>query len=216
MPKRLFVRLCSFALSLLLILPAAADPAPAEPTVWLRLQGSNTIGARLAPALAQSFLERHGIAQVTIRPTAIENEFLVIGRQADASGTRDVAIAVAAHGRATGVQALATGQADIALSSRPIKAEEAQQLALRGDMRAPVAEHALALDGLAILVNPRNPVEQLGREQIARLFSGEIRNWSEVGGDDMPVTVYARDDRSGTWDTFKELVLGKQDRKSVG
>ena len=181
----------------------------ADTTIWLRLQGSNTIGAKLAPALAKAFLEQRGVTDVSIKTTAIENEFLVSGLQNRGSGERVIGITVAAHGSATGFQALAADQADVAMSSRPIKPEELAQLAALGNMESAVAEHALALDGLAILVNARNPVSQLGRDQVSALFSGSIHNWKELGGPNLPVTIYARDDRSGTWETFKELVLGK-------
>ena len=180
-----------------------------DTTIWLRLQGSNTVGAKMAPALAKAFLEQRGVAEVSIKPTAVENEFLVSGIQNHGNGNHAIGITVAAHGSATGFQALAADQADIAMSSRPIKPEERAQLAALGDMESNAAEHAVALDGLAILVSPHNPVAQLGREQIARLFSGAVHNWKELGGADVPVTLYARDDRSGTWETFKELVLGK-------
>lgn len=181
-------------------------PALAETTIWLRLQGSNTVGAKLAPALAKGFLEHRGVESVVIQPTNIENEFLVSGIHEQ----RSVGITVAAHGTATGFQALIAKQADIAMASRPIKSEERTQLAAVGDMQSVEAEHTLGIDGVAVLVNRANPIAKLDRQQIARLFSGEVSNWKEFGGPDIPVTVYARDERSGTWETFKELVLGKE------
>lgn len=205
-------------LVLFFLLSSAVFPALADTDIWLRLQGSNTIGARLAPAWAKAFLEKLGVTQVSIKPGAAENEFIVSGVQlqkADGS-KRSVGISVAAHGSATGFQALQETQADIAMASRPIKSEERDKLAAAGDMESPAAEHAVAIDGVAILIHPGNPVAHLYREQIARLFSGEIRNWRELGGPDRPVTIYARDERSGTWETFKELVLGKTFALSAG
>jgi phosphate transport system substrate-binding protein len=96
------------------------------------------------------------------------------------------------------------------MASRPIKDEELSALADAGDMRSPRAEHTIAMDGLAVLVHRDNPLSQLTTGQIAGLFSGEIRNWRELGGRDAPVSLYARDDKSGTWDTFAGLVLGKR------
>ena len=69
------------------------------------------------------------------------------------------------------------------------------------------SEHIIAIDGLAILVHPSNPVDQLSIETLAKIFAGEITNWSAFGGPDLTIRVYARDDRSGTWDTLKDLVL---------
>lgn len=199
----IFRKIFLFVLFLIPPLSSQADPA-----VWLRLQGSNTVGAKLAPALAKQFLEQRGVVQVTVKSTAVENEFLVSG--IDSNSQREVGISVAAHGTATGFQALASGTADVAMASRPIKSDENKQLLDQfGDMSSEAAEHSLAIDGLAILVNSKNPIAELNREQIAGLFSGAIRNWKEVGGADLPVVIYARDERSGTWETFKELVLGK-------
>lgn len=183
----------------------------ADPAIWLRLQGSNTVGAKLAPALAKQFLEQRGVGQISIKPTAVENEFIVYGVE---NGTqREVGITVAAHGTATGFQSLLNRSADVAMASRPIKPDENEPLSAQfGDMRGEKAEHSLAIDGLAILVNASNPIGELSREQIAGLFSGTIRNWKDIGGADMPVMIYARDERSGTWETFKELVLGKSYR----
>lgn len=203
------MRILNFSFFALCISLIATCSYAADPTIWLRLQGSNTIGGKLAPALAKAFLEQRGVSDVSIKSTPIENEFLVSGVQNDSNGNRIIGITVAAHGSATGFQALAADQADIAMSSRPIKPEEQAQLVAMGNMQSTSAEHAVALDGLAILINPKNPVSQLGRDQVAALFSGSIRNWKELGGPDLPVTIYARDDRSGTWETFKELVLGK-------
>lgn len=206
--RRISHHTCRLLFSLLLcsILFPAHATTNTEPQIQLRLQGSNTIGARLAPAWAKAFLETRGVSAVSIAPTATENEFLVSG--SDAGGKR-IGIRVAAHGSATGFQALASGEADIAMSSRPIKADERDALHALGDMEDAQAEHAVAIDGLAILVNAANPIDKLTREQIAALFAGEIHNWRELGGPDRAVTLYARDERSGTWETFRELVLGK-------
>ncbi len=67
----------------------------------------------------------------------------------------------------------------------------------------------MGIDGIAVVVHPSNPLSQLRTADVARIFSGEINNWSQVGGPDKAITVYARDNQSGTWDTFRKLVLGK-------
>ena len=65
----------------------------------------------------------------------------------------------------------------------------------------------MALDGLAIVVDPAIPIRQLSLDQIASIFSGQITNWNQAGGKDAPVVVHRRDDKSGTYDTFNSLVL---------
>lgn len=186
-----------FALPLLLLASTA--------TLALNLQGSNTVGARLAPACARSYLAQAGTDAI-IRPTDVENEQQVIAR--DSGGER--LINIAAHGSGTAFSGLLAGSADIGMASRPIKAEEKAALAAAGDMESAAAEHTIAMDGLAVLVNRDNPVNSLTTSQIAAIFSGEIRNWRDVGGADAAITLYARDDKSGTWDTFAGLVLGKR------
>src|SRR5439155_922505 len=82
---------------------------------------------------------------------------------------------------------------------------EASQLTSFGDMTSPAAEHVLGLDGIAVILSKNNPVESLSKGQVAQLFAGEITDWSQVGGPSGPVNIYARDDKSGTYDTFKTL-----------
>ncbi len=169
----------------------------------LSLHGSNTVGAKLAPECARSYLLASGAARVDLTDGPAENE-----RQLSADDGRRIAIA--AHGSGTAFSALLDGSADIGMASRPIKADESSALAAAGDMRSAAAEQTIAMDGLAVLVHPDNPVDALTIEQIARIFSGEIGNWRELGGRDAAIALYARDDKSGTWDTFAGLVLGKR------
>lgn len=68
----------------------------------------------------------------------------------------------------------------------------------------------IAIDGLAIILHPQNPLTRLDTEQLARIFSGEVKTWEELGGIGGAIHLYARDDRSGTYDTFKELVLAQR------
>jgi phosphate transport system substrate-binding protein len=77
-------------------------------------------------------------------------------------------------------------------------------------MASAASEHVIALDGIAVVVNPTNPVTTLGKAQIADVFAGKVRTWSSVGGAPQPITVLSRDDNSGTFDTFKLMVLGSQ------
>lgn len=167
------------------------------------LHGSNTVGARLAPELARDYLIAKGAEAVSIRSGLEENEYRIEGRLPAGA----VYIDVAAHGSGTGMSGLASGEAQVAMASRPIKATEEALLADYGPMRTFEAEHVVAIDGLAVIVHRSNPVEALTVDQIARLFAGEVRNWSELGGPDRAVSLYARDHKSGTWDSFKSMVL---------
>ncbi len=171
----------------------------------LEIHGSNTIGATLAPMLVKGFLQDQSNAPVTTRSAGADNEAVLVGKRAG----EPVRVLVAAHGSSTGFKALNAGTADVWASSRPAKASEVEQLRGRADLTALASEHVIAIDGLAILVHPANPIGELSIETLARIFAGEIQNWSELGGDNRAIQLYARDERSGTWDTFKSLVLGK-------
>lgn len=183
--------------------PAAAAAAPAS--ILLRIHGSNTIGEKLGPALAEGYLKLKG-ATATQQKDLAADERQVIG-QSGGSPARS-AIEVFAHGSATAFKDLGAQAADLGMASRRIKPEEIAQLsALDGDLSSPSSEHVLGLDGVAVVVNPANPVQNLSIEQVGKLFSGQITDWSALGGPAGPVSIHARDDKSGTFDTFKALVL---------
>lgn len=185
----------------------AALPLPADGTPVLRIHGSNTVGAKLAPMLIAGLFEAQGLQEVRTQPTEVENEQRISARTPEG---RPVYATVAAHGTGTGFAGLKDGYGDLAAASRPIKAAERAELVALGDMRSAQAEQVIAIDGLAIVVHPDNPVQSLTTGQLAELFAGEIRNWRELGGPDLTVQLHARDNRSGTWDTFNELVLARQ------
>lgn len=204
-------------LGLLSVGPISASEAMPAPPVGdnpvLRIQGSNTVGAKLAPMLIAGLFEAQGLGAVRITSAGRENEQRISAT--DSSGHTLHAL-VAAHGTGTGFVGLKDGSADLAAASRPIKDSEFNSLAELGNLRSAQAEQIIAIDGLAIIVHPGNRIASLSVEQVAGLFAGEIRNWRELGGDDLAVELHARDDQSGTYDTFKELVLGKQSKTLAG
>lgn len=182
---------------------ATALPIP-EHGPALRIQGSNTIGAALGPALVEGLMREQGLIKVHREMPGTTNELRIAGETAQG---RRVVVDIAAHGSSTGFTALQAGTADLAASSRPIKDGELVNLRSLGDLKSPVAEQVIAIDGLAIILHPHNPLTQLNTDQLARIFSGEAKSWEDVGGVGGTLHLYARDDQSGTYDTFKELVL---------
>src|SRR5579859_689946 len=182
--------------------------APSTAKIILQLSGSNTIGASLAPALAEAFLKQQGAADVKTVPGNKEDEVRVEGTPP--GEPIPWMIEIHAHGSATAFEDVQKSACDIGMASRKIKPAEAGQLANFGDMTAPASEHVLGLDGIAVIVSKNNPVASLSKSQIAQLFTGEITDWSQVGGSSGPVNVFARNDKSGTYDTFKTLVLGSK------
>lgn len=99
-------------------------------------------------------------------------------------------------GSGTGITAVAEGRCDIGLSSRALKAEEKEQ---------GLQETVVALDGIAVIVNPANPVNDLTIEQIAKIYNGEITNWKELGGNDGEIVLIGREANSGTRDGFESI-----------
>jgi phosphate transport system substrate-binding protein len=121
----------------------------------------------------------------------------------------DTKIQVTGGGSGTGFAALQNQQTDLANASRPIKAKE-KEACIKAFGKTPT-EYKVALDGLSVYVNEQNPVKTLSLEQLKAIFTGKIRNWKEVGGQDLPITVYSRENSSGTYEFFKEHVLQGQD-----
>ena len=189
------------------ITASAADlPTPKQGPV-LRIQGSNTIGAALGPALVEGLMREQGLLKVHSETPDKANELRVVGETAQG---RRVTVDIAAHGSSTGFTALKNATADLAASSRPIKDSELLALQSLGDLKSPGAEQVIAIDGLAIILHPQNPLNQLNTEQLAQIFSGEVKTWEELGGRGGTIHLYARDDQSGTYDTFKEVVLSRR------
>jgi phosphate transport system substrate-binding protein len=177
----------------------------AGPEIVLRLHGSNTIGAKLAPAFARAWFRSRGADSVWEVPGANPEESSVHARL----GGRERVAEIASHGSNTGFNDLAWGKCDIALSSKPIDAEAAQRLAALGDMRAPECEHVIGLDGIALIVHPGNPLGRVSVAQAAALFAGKARTWGEAAkGVKGPVHLYSRDHNSGTFEVFRADVLG--------
>ncbi len=116
-------------------------------------------------------------------------------------------VTVTGGGSGVGLAALVDGTTDIAMSSRKIKMGEKIKLSDAGKSSKEVT---IAFDALAVIVNPANKVTQLTREQIEGIFTGKIKNWKEVGGDDLQIVVYSRESSSGTYEFFKEHVMNNK------
>ena len=120
-------------------------------------------------------------------------------------------IAVTGGGSGTGISSLISGTCDIAMSSRNIKDKE---IFLAKQKGINPYEIKIALDGLAVVVSPKNPVEKLTVDQLAQIFTGKITNWKKVGGQDLEIVILSREVNSGTHVYFKEHVLRKCDPNS--
>lgn len=106
-------------------------------------------------------------------------------------------------GSGTGIQEASEGKCDIGNSSRKLKDEEAEKLDAT----------VVGLDGIALVVNPANKLEDISLRDLAKVYSGEITNWKELGGDDKSIVVIGREDGSGTRDGFESIVMGDKEPK---
>jgi len=144
------------------------------------IKGSDTLGAKLVPQLAEQFKSQH-------------------------PGTT---FDIAAEGSATGFAALIDKTAAIGMASRPAKPEEIANGKAKG---VEMKETIVAYDGIAVIVNTANPVKGLTKKQVEQIFTGEITDWSAVGGSGGKISVYTRNTSSGTYAEFKELAMKKRD-----
>jgi phosphate transport system substrate-binding protein len=184
---------------------ASAEPIPSP---VLRLCGSNTVGAELAPALVEALFASKDSAAKLSHKRNIDSDVTQLVSRAD---DKTLSAEVTARGTATAFTGLAKGQCDVGMASRAIDSAEAERLKDQGigDLASVANEHVIALDGVAVVVHPNNPLSALDRQALHAVFTGKVSDWSEVGGKAGPIHVIARDDQSGTYDTFQHLVLGQ-------
>lgn len=118
----------------------------------------------------------------------------------------EASITVRGGGSGVGIAGLLDGTCDIAMSSRKIKESE---LKIAQDKGITVKEFPIAIDAIAVIVHPSNPIKDLTLSDLKRIYTGEITNWKELKGFDSKVVVVSRDSASGTFECFNHLVLGE-------
>ena len=128
----------------------------------------------------------------TVLPLAQKQAELYMKKNPDAS------ITVVGGGSGVGITALIDGSTDIATSSRDLKVEEKLKLKEKN-----IKEVIIAYDALSVVVNPKNKVTSLTREQLEGIFTGAITNWKDVGGDDEKIVAYSRESSSGTYNRMR-------------
>lgn len=162
--------------------PVAAQYADAE---RLRIHGSNTLGARLMPALVRAWMESLGYADIV----RIEHGAAVTHLR----GMRDgepLVVEIEKHGSAAGMMALSAGNAELAMMARLPGAAEIDAAWQLGELRSPDQEFVIALDGLAVMAHRDNPVRALSMAQLRDVLSGRITDWSQLGGIPGPIRVF--------------------------
>ncbi len=170
------------------------------------IDGSRTIGAKLMPALIQGYadsMDATMVAEIGPDPDAL------MLRIVHPNGREMAAIDVREEGTAEGFRAMADNDAAIAMASRRARDRDIDLLRPAGidDLRDTDNEHVLALDGVVAITHPGNPIRSISMDELALIFSGQLTDWSQLGGPPGPVDVYAREDGSGTIEAFAAQVL---------
>ena len=142
----------------------------------ISIKGSDTLGAKLVPQLAESFKSKNG----------------------------GVKFEIAAEGSSTAFPALANGTAQIGMSSRKAKPEEITAARAKG---IKLKEVEACHDMIVVIVNKGNALKSLNKDQVAKIFTGQVKDWSEVGGTPGPISVYTRNTSSGTYKDWQTLAM---------
>lgn len=119
-----------------------------------------------------------------------------------------IAVNVSGGGSGVGIAALINNSTDIADSSRPIKDKEIQDAISKGI--EPI-EVKIGIDAIAVIVHPKNPINELNAQQLGAIYKGDLKNWKDIGGNDKPISLYGRQENSGTYVFFQEHLLEKKD-----
>lgn len=163
-------------LSLVAVL-CAASTASAQKLV---IKGSDTLGAKLVPTLAEEYKARNA----------------------------GVSFEIAAEGSTTGISAIIDGTAQIGMSSRRARPTEVSAATAKGVSLKPLI---VAYDGMAVIVNAKSPIANLTLRQVEQIFTGDVTDWSAVGGRPGKISVYTRNTSSGTYSDWKDLAMKKRD-----
>jgi len=153
-------------------------PLQAQETVVIK--GSDTLGAKLVPQLAEAYK----------------------------NAGHNVNFEIAAEGSSTAFSNLIAGTTDIGMSSRQVEDKEKADATSKG---IELVEKIAAYDMIAIIVNQNNPVQELTLQQVEEIFTGEVMDWSEIGGSAGEISVYTRNTASGTYKDFQKLAMNKRD-----
>lgn len=185
-------------LALALCLPLFASAQEPE---RLRVHGSNTLGARLMPALVEAWLRSIGYAGV--QRVAVSAELTEVHASRDGA---PLVVEIGRRGSASGMRALIAGDTELAMLARAPSAPEIAAGWQLGDLGSPDQQFVLALDGARLLVDARNPVTRLDVAQLREVLAGRVDNWNQLGGPDLPLRLVCADPAGGLGDYLRERV----------
>lgn len=172
-----------------------SDATTAQPSVTESSAAESTVAASSEVASAETTADLSGSISM-VGSTSMEKLANALS-EAFMEEYPDVTVTAEFVGSGAGIEAVTNGTADIGNSSRSLKDEE---------KAAGVVENVVAIDGIAVCVDPANEVADLTKEQLTNIYNGTVTNWKEVGGADEPIIVIGREAGSGTRGAFEELV----------
>lgn len=191
-----------FTLRLLLLGAAALCALPsasAQPAERLRVHGSNSLGARLMPALVEAWLQSMGYRQLQRR--RVDATTLEIAAVRDDA---PLVVEIAGTGSAAGIADLVHGDAELAMLARQPDAREREAAWQLGDLGSPDQQFVVALDGARVLVAADNPIATLSVVQLRDILSGRTTRWSQLGGADLPIALHRSAIPGGLDDFLRE------------
>jgi len=188
--------------------PSIEEKMPAS-EADVRFAGSDTLGEGLMPLLLAGYGASHNalVEDIPSEDGSVTYELIMDEGYGDPMGV----FQVASSSSSNAFPELLAKSAEFGMASRRIKRDEARALAQdgAGSMIAPEQEHIVAVDSLVVIVNPANPVRSISMDNLARIYRGDIRNWTELGGPDLPIVAYSRPEGSGTQATFESNVFSR-------
>jgi hypothetical protein len=183
--------------------PAQQAPAWSNAqTEVLRIHGSNTVGAHLAPKLVQAWMQSRGWQSIE-KSIPATDELTLQARKPDG---RLLRVELKAHGSSTGIENLMLGMCDVAMASRSVTAKERSLNFEKTGFDLARSEHVIALDGVAVVVHRNNPLGEIDLPTLRAIFNGTQKSWGNITGRAAPIRLLARDAKSGTFDAFNASV----------
>ena len=192
--------------------PPALAQVPNDAVV--RLTGGSMLGESLIPNLGAAWAKKIGLPATRLEPVAPDEHTLVAEA---AEGTRKLRMPIKYTGTSPGFEPFMRGQYDLWMTVRQPRASEIENAQKKGipgvptlaQLTAPGAEYVVVLDAVGVIVHPANPVRKLSLQQMKDIFLGKITRWNQVGGADLPISIYAHDYTvNGTFEFLCDKLLG--------
>ncbi len=198
--------------------PASAQPKNTTQEVAVRLNGSSTIGSKMALNLAQAWAKQLKLSGIRVDAGSDPDEYEVVAEGAES--THRMRVKVQSKGTGYGLEPMLRGQTDFWVASRPVQEADLEAMRKKGvpnvptyaQMTAPGIENVIALSAMAVIVNSKNPVPALSYQQLRDMYSGRATSWAQVGGpSNLPIGLYSPEPTLATADFFCSTIMGNKD-----